>query len=322
MTAPANADAVSRRAPRPPDTALHAQLTELQRARLIAATIDTVSVHGYTDLTVAKVIARARVSRRTFYESFSDREDSFVAAFQYATDQLRGLIVEAYAGQPDWRRGIRAGVQQLLMFLDEEPGIARLTIVDALGAGDRVLRLRALLLAEAARAIDAARPSRANPSTICAEAAVGGALAILFNRLAFERDGPLGELLGPLMSMIVLPYLGNRAASRELALRRRAPLKRAIVATTPEDSLKNLQIRVTYRTVRAVRAISEAPGCSNRVLSEHAGITDQGQISKLLSRLESLGLVRNDGHGQPKGAANAWFLTARGEAFERAVRSG
>lgn len=79
-------------------------------------------------------------------------------------------------------------------------------------------------------------------------------------------------------------------------------------------------MRLTYRTVRVLMVISERPGASNREIAERSGISDQGQISKLLGRLARLELVENRGDGQEKGAANAWHLTARGQAVERATR--
>ncbi|MFI5010071.1 MAG: hypothetical protein ACHQDY_07335, partial [Solirubrobacterales bacterium] len=62
------------------------------------------------------------------------------------------------------------------------------------------------------------------------------------------------------------------------------------------------------------------PGASNRVVAEGSGISDQGQISKLLARLDTLGLAHNVGRGQPRGAPNAWRLTARGEEVQGAIR--
>ena len=79
-------------------------------------------------------------------------------------------------------------------------------------------------------------------------------------------------------------------------------------------------MRLTYRTVRVLMVIASSPGASNREIAERSGIADQGQISKLLDRLARLELVENTGDGQEKGAANAWHLTSRGEAVERATR--
>jgi chromosome segregation and condensation protein ScpB len=80
-------------------------------------------------------------------------------------------------------------------------------------------------------------------------------------------------------------------------------------------------MRLTYRTVRVLAAIAAEPGLSNSQISQRAGVTDQGQISKLLSRLARLQLIESAGHGGArKGASNAWRLTHRGEAVERAIR--
>lgn len=44
-------------------------------------------------------------------------------------------------------------------------------------------------------------------------------------------------------------------------------------------------------------------------------------ISKLLARLERLGLLHNAGNGQPKGEPNAWTLTPKGQEVEQALRA-
>jgi len=54
-------------------------------------------------------------------------------------------------------------------------------------------------------------------------------------------------------------------------------------------------------------------------VGEAAGVHDQGQISKLLARLERLGLIHNAGQGQPRGERNAWGLTARGFEVQTAL---
>jgi chromosome segregation and condensation protein ScpB len=67
--------------------------------------------------------------------------------------------------------------------------------------------------------------------------------------------------------------------------------------------------------------LAAEPGASNRCIADAAGVTDQGQISKLLARLEHLGLVANLGEGPTKGEPNAWTLTAKGTQVEQAIAS-
>ncbi len=303
----------------------HGQVTEIQRSRMLTAAVQAVEEAGYARMTVAQVIGQAKVSRKTFYDVFLDREDCFLAAFEHAIAQVRGLVVEASALESGWQEGIRAGLAQLLRFMDEEPGLARLCVVEALSGGPRALEARARVLGELAEAIDRGRTlarGEREPPEVTAEGVVGAIFAVLQARLLEERREPLIDLLGPLMSMVVLPYLGARAASREIA--RLAPSSRTKARvsgrTRSRDPLEGLEMRLTYRTVRVLVVIGAHPGASNRAIAVGAEISDQGQISKLLTRLQRLELVENRGEGQSKGSANSWHLTARGIEVERAAR--
>lgn len=303
------------------------QVIEIQRSRMLTAAVQAVEEVGYARMTVVQVIGRAKVSRKTFYEVFLDREDCFLAVFEHTIAQVRELLVEAYAQEPGWREGLRAGMARLLRFMDEEPGLARLCVIEALGGGSRVLKSRARVLGELAQAIDRGRTVSSSSSTreppeVTAEGVVGAIFAVLHTRLLEQRSEPLIDLLGPLMSMVVLPYLGARTASREMA--RPAP-RPPTEAPPPEragnrDPLEGMEMRLTYRTVRVLAMIGAHPGASNRVIAEGAEIADQGQISKLLTRLQRLNLVENRGGGQARGSANSWYLTARGTEVERAAR--
>ena len=80
-------------------------------------------------------------------------------------------------------------------------------------------------------------------------------------------------------------------------------------------------VRSTYRTARVLTVIAANPGASNRAVASAAGIEDEGQASKLLKRLERLGLIGNMAQDREPGEANAWRLTARGVEVERALRA-
>ena len=301
------------------------QVTEIQRSRMLMAAVQAVEEVGYARMTVAQVIGRAKVSRKTFYDVFVDREDCFLAAFDQAIAQARAVVVEAYTLESGWREGMRAGLVRLLMLMDEEPGLARLCVVEALGAGPRVLENRAKVLDELAEIVDRGRSvgsAAREPPEVTAEGVVGAVFAVIHTRLLEGGKQPLSKLVAPLMSMIVLPYMGARAASKELA--RPAPKTRKAGHRSARhgsrDPLEGLDMRLTYRTVRVLVVIGGHPGASNRQIAEGSGIADQGQISKLLTRLRRLDLVENRGEGQAKGAANAWYLTERGAEVERAAR--
>lgn len=300
------------------------QVTEIQRGRMLAAAVETVEEVGYARMTVAQVIARARVSRKTFYDVFSDREDCFLAAFEQALEQVRARARESFEGESSWRSGMRAALARLLSLMDREPGLTKLCVVEALAAGDKVLERRARIFEELAKVIDLGRtaPHALDPPDVTAEGVVGAIFAVVHTRVLEGGQQPLLDLLNPLMSMIVLPYLGTKAATKEL----NKSLPKLPESGLPRprrrnaDPLEGLNMRLTYRTVRVLTVIAERSGASNREIAEDSGIADQGQISKLLGRLARLELVENRGEGQERGAANAWHLTARGAAVERATR--
>ena len=317
-------DGIRRRPHRAGPTPGDPETVDLKRRRMVAAAVGVVEEVGYTRTTVAQIIARAHVSRKTFYDLFSDREDCFLAAFEQSVERARTLAAEAYRRERGWRDGVRAALGQLLLLMEDEPGVAKLCMVDALSAGPRVLERRAGLIEELTAAVDRGRGSASDsrqPPQVTAEGIVGAVHAVLHKRLIAGDGQPLVELLPQLMSMIVLPYLGPREAHRELG---RPPHDLAPIVPTPppprRDPLAGLDIRLTYRTVRVLMVIGARAGASNREIAEAAGIVDQGQISKLLTRLERLRLIRNAGAGHEQGAPNAWSLTRRGAELERATR--
>jgi AcrR family transcriptional regulator/DNA-binding MarR family transcriptional regulator len=281
---------------------------------------EVASERGAGNVTVAHVVARSGVSRRTFYELFEDREDCFLATFDRAIEQVVERVVPVY-GQPGaWKERIRASLAALLEFMDDEPGAGRLVIIETLGAGPAALERRQRVLAELIMAVDGGRDESKRgdgPPSLTAEGTVGAVLSVVHTRM-IEQQAHLVELLNPLMAMIVLPYLGSVAARKELersaSSNGRKPKGRAA------NPLKNLEMRLTYRTVRVLMAIGSHPGVSNRRVGDESGIVDQGQISKLLARLDHLGLVENSGFGRAKGESNSWYLTTRGREIEHAIR--
>jgi DNA-binding MarR family transcriptional regulator len=214
---------------------------------------------------------------------------------------------------------MRAGLCALLAFLDDEPLTGRLVLVETLGAGARALERRRRVLDQVIAAVDEGRrvAHGAGPPPLSAEGVVGAVCSILHARLLAPRRESLVALANPLMSMVVLPYLGTAAARAEL--RRPAPRARPKAAALESDGdlLKELGIRITYRTLRVLQSVGSNPGAGNRQIGEDAGISDQGQISKLLHRLRRLELVENGSGPVEPGGPNAWRLTPRGEELRR-----
>jgi AcrR family transcriptional regulator len=136
-----------------------------QRGRLVDAMVQVVAEKGYPATTVADVVERAGVSRRTFYEQFPDKEACFLAAYDFGLAVVLGRIREAVEGVPErlppplsgghrpppgpgagWRDQARAGVEAFLALLASEPAFARSLQLEILTAGPAALERRAGML--------------------------------------------------------------------------------------------------------------------------------------------------------------------------------
>lgn len=116
-------------------------VNDSQRWRLLEAMVEAVAKSGYAEASVADVIAIAGVSRKTFYEHFTDKEDCFLKAYEVVAERLLGLVIAAGDAQPAGAKRRRALVGRFLEGLKNDPPGARVCLVEGLAAGPRVLRL-------------------------------------------------------------------------------------------------------------------------------------------------------------------------------------
>jgi len=289
---------------------------------ILSAMAKIVCEQGLESVTVQQVVGRAGVTRSTFYELFENREDCFRAVFEESVTRAAERAFAAYEAEGAWVDRVRAGLLALLTFFDREPELARLCVLHATPASPATAARRSEVLSKLATIVDEGRgDARAgtHPPPLTAESIVGGVLAVIQARLLEPSPRRLTVLLSSLMSVIVLPYLGQDAARRELSRPVNGPNRVRTKPHSRRDPLPDLDMRLTYRTLRVLAAIAVAPGISNREVAHAAGVRDEGQISKLLARLERLGLIRNTGMGQPKGRPNAWTITPRGAEVDSAI---
>lgn len=187
-----------------------------QRQRITTAVAEAVSELGYVATTIEDIIQRAHVSRRTFYDHFSGKEDAFVAAYDGASEQLYRSIQETMAGQTGSRAKLTACLSAFLAFVEREPAFADMCIVEVLTAGptalgrrDRVMRAFARLFHEA---MTEGRPSAPDAAGLTAEATVGGVYEIVYKRVLRGQTADIDDLLPDLVCFCLLPYEGREAA--------------------------------------------------------------------------------------------------------------
>jgi AcrR family transcriptional regulator len=178
-----------------------------QRERILSAVAQATAELGYADLSVEAIIARAGVSRRTFYEHFKNKEDAFLAAYDSAVHEITRRVLRAYLQQTSALERLRAGIGAYLQFLASEPEIARMGVVEVLAAGPRALARRNDALRLFAEIIEdnihQLVPSCRQPA-LTAQTIVGGIYEVVFSRILAGRTGELPSMVDDLLVAVLL----------------------------------------------------------------------------------------------------------------------
>jgi AcrR family transcriptional regulator len=179
-----------------------------QRARILFATAEAVATQGYADTSVGEITRRAGVSRKTFYELYADKDEAFLAAYA-AVDTVIARMTEAAAAYDEPREMLRAGIRTYLETLAEEPAFTHMLVIDAVGAGPRVLERRAEAFRDFVRVLAAplelARkrdPSLPEPDPTMLLAVLGGINELVLQHLV-EKDASKLPELAPAVEQLV-----------------------------------------------------------------------------------------------------------------------
>jgi AcrR family transcriptional regulator len=131
--------------PRGPHALTREEVVRSQRTRLLRAMAETTAEKGYVQTTVADILRAAKVSRETFYQQFSSKQDCFIAAYEATAGAVLALLEhEAAVDGPPLERFERT-IGVYLATLAAEPAFARLFMVEVYAAGDEVLERRAAI---------------------------------------------------------------------------------------------------------------------------------------------------------------------------------
>ena len=190
-----------------------------QRERLIAGLAEAIAENGYSGTTIAHITRHAAVSRRTFYEHFSSKDECFVAAYDTVMAELRQRVSAAFEGAEDWPHAVKAGIGAMLEFLAAEPSLARLCMVEALVAGPVVVERYDAAIQSFVPYFQSGREGRppevlARLSPTTEEALVGGMVSLISRRIIAGKAEELEELLPDLVEFTLTPYVGSAEAAK------------------------------------------------------------------------------------------------------------
>jgi AcrR family transcriptional regulator len=179
-----------------------------QRERIIKALVATIVNYGYSGCSVEQVAKRAGVSRRTFYEQFTGKEDAYLQAYEQAAVCLLERVDAAWEQDVDGAAQLRLWLETLLESVACEPSLARVFIADVLAAGPQALEHRERHMHEFAVPIEraAAVHNGAPPPPLATDGLVAAIYDILYKRVAQDRTEELPDLLDDLYSFCLMVF--------------------------------------------------------------------------------------------------------------------
>lgn len=191
------------------------RVREVQRDRMLKAMTEVVARDGYADTTVRKLLAQAKLSRRTYYDLWEDKEDCYLDAYGEIAEELRARATAGVERGDTPRDRVRLAVEALAAFCIAEPDAACACIVEGLAAGQAARAKRAELIeaiaATIAPALAELRPDGPSPE-LTARATVGGILELLYGPLARRDITALRRLAEEIGELPILLPMGAPAA--------------------------------------------------------------------------------------------------------------
>jgi AcrR family transcriptional regulator len=184
-------------------------MRDSQRLRLALAMMAAVGAHGYRATRVADVIARAGVSRKTFYELFDNKQDCLLAAFDLITDESMRRVQDAYRAATGWPGRIEAAIGALFSSAFEHPGALRLSLLEIAAVGPAGIERRERAIARYEGFVRGAlelAPGEGSISETTLRAVVGGLNRILYRRVLSGDSAQLAALVPDLTSWATSYY--------------------------------------------------------------------------------------------------------------------
>jgi AcrR family transcriptional regulator len=201
----------------------HEFVVQNQRERIITALVDMVAERGYKATTVADITNAASVSRRTFYEHFSGKEECFLAAYDMISSHILDSMRAATEVFDEWPQKMKAALATMLRFLAAEPEVARVYAFEPVAAGGEIAARHTASMQGLIEILASGRPARPGEHPlpeVTEETLVGGVHSLIIREIIAGRTERLEELLPDLVELAATPYIG---AEEALKLARSGP---------------------------------------------------------------------------------------------------
>ncbi len=179
------------------------------QGRLLEAMAHVAASQGLAAASIAAVVAQAGVSKRTFYEHFTGKDDCFLALYRAASGSALRTLREAVDPAQPWQHQVEHALGAYLAHMAAGPQLVRLLFVEIHQLGEVGAAVRREVMQSLADFMLETIQDRSALTPALAMAAVGGIHELVLQ--AIER-GEAAELerLTPGASAVVRLLAGVR----------------------------------------------------------------------------------------------------------------
>lgn len=182
-----------------------------QRQRILDAMIECSAEKTYAATTISDIVARARISRTTFYKHFDDKRACFDAAVGYCIAELQQVAAEAHLPDDPPGDAVRKATTAVVEALTARPGLAQLLTGDAIAVDPKAVERYRRATIPALEALWAGEGDPPQPHTD-PRLAFGQAQVLILNQIAAGEVDRLPDLLPEIVYLAVGPYGGHEEA--------------------------------------------------------------------------------------------------------------
>lgn len=173
-----------------------------QRDRIFLALETVMAEQGYAETSVADIIKRAGVSRQTFYELFTGKQDCFLAGYSHRQGSLIEAILVQTPREESPMNQFASLLGAYLAVMSSDPGLARLYLIGVYGAGTEAIAKRLELQHQFVMGVVAMFEVQSPQARFTCQALVAAISTLVTNALLDEDPRrAILDLHGPLVEM-------------------------------------------------------------------------------------------------------------------------
>lgn len=193
--------------------------SQTQRQRIIDAIVESCEEKTYAATTITDIVARAHISRTTFYKHFDDKRACFDAALDRCLTELQGIAAESHAAADPAADAARKAATAILETLAARPGLAQLLTGDAIALQPKVVERYRQATVPALEDLWGRNGDSPEAHTD-PRLAFGQAQVLILNHIAAGKADYLPELRGEIVYLTVSPYGGHGEALEQARIAR------------------------------------------------------------------------------------------------------